>query len=100
MSAASSAAGGERARVDRWTWAVAAAVFAVAFALGVAQLYGAHPAEDAFILFKYAENVAHGDGAVYYVGGPRTEGATDFLWLVLLAATVAARVDVALAAVF
>ena len=100
MSAASSVTSEQRARVDRSMWAVAGAVFAVAFALGVAQLYSAHPAEDAFILFKYAANVAHGDGAVYYVGGPPTEGATDFLWLVLLAATVAARVDVALAAIF
>src|SRR5882724_10091753 len=78
---------------------VAVAVFAIACAGGLAQLYAAHPAEDAFILFKYAENVAHGHGIVYYAGGPRTEGATDFLWLMLLAAIVFAGGDVAVAAV-
>ena len=78
---------------------VAATVFVACCALGMAHLYEAHPAEDAFILFKYADNVAHGHGAVYSVGGPRTEGATDFLWLVLLAASVAAGADVAAAAV-
>ena len=71
----------------------------IACGLGLAQLYAAQPAEDAFILFKYVENVAHGHGIVYYVGGPRTEGATDFLWMMLLAASVSAGADVAVAAV-
>jgi hypothetical protein len=79
-------------------WVVGALVFAVAATLGIAHLYVSHPAEDAFILFKYAENVAHGYGIVYYPGGPRTEGATDFLWMMLLAASVVAGADVAVAA--
>ena len=81
------------------TLAVAAAVFLATCAGGLAQLYWSHPAEDAFILFKYAENLAHGHGVVYYHGGPRTEGATDFLWLILLSASVVAGADVAVAAV-
>ncbi len=86
-------------RCDGVTIAVAATVFLGTFAMGLAQLYYAHPAEDAFILFKYAENLAGGHGIVYYAGGPRTEGASDFLWLVLLAATVAVGVNVGVAAV-
>jgi hypothetical protein len=85
-------------RCDGLTGIAATIVFVGVFAIGLAQLYGAQPAEDAFILFKYAENVARGWGIVYYAGGPRTEGATDFLWLMLLAASVAAGVNVAVAA--
>src|SRR5262245_62093008 len=77
---------------------ICVAVFVSASAIGLAQLYFAHPAEDAFILFKYAENLARGHGIVYFAGGPRTEGATDFLWLGLLSLSVAAGIDVALAA--
>jgi hypothetical protein len=84
---------------DGRTAAISTAVFLAALGLGLAQLYVAHPAEDAFILFKYADNIARGHGAVYYTGGPRTEGATDFLWLILLSASVAAGADVAVAAV-
>jgi len=40
-----------------------------------------HPHEDAYILFRYAENLAAGHGIVFNVGGPRAEGATDFLHL-------------------
>jgi len=58
------------------------------------------PNEDAFILFKYVENLAHGFGIVFYPGGPRTEGATDFLWLILLSVLRFLKVDVALAAGF
>ena len=40
-----------------------------------------HPHEDAFILFVYAENMAAGNGIVYFAGGGPAEGATDFLWM-------------------
>jgi arabinofuranosyltransferase len=85
-------------RFDGISMIAAATVFLGVFAIGLAQLYCAHPAEDAFILFKYAENVARGQGIVYYAGGPRTEGATDLLWLMLLAGSVAAGMSVAVAA--
>src|SRR5262245_39688473 len=77
---------------------VCAVVLLSVSAIGLVQLYLAHPAEDAFILVKYAENIARGRGVVYFTGGPRTEGATDFLWLGLLSASVAAGINVALAA--
>lgn len=42
------------------------------------------PSEDAAILFAYAENWAHTGVISYYPGGPATEGATDFLFLLLV----------------
>lgn len=41
--------------------------------------------DDAFISFRYAENLAAGHGPVYNVG-ERVEGYTSFLWVALLAA--------------
>ena len=68
-------------------------------ALGLAYLLGNHPHEDAYILFKYAENLAAGHGFVYYPGGPPSEGATDFLWLMALASFEKAGVYAAMGAV-
>jgi hypothetical protein len=78
--------------------AIALAAFAACFALGRAVLAADHPSEDAYILFRYAEHVAAGYGSVFNVGGPRAEGATDFLWLMALSAGVRAGLDVAFAA--
>ncbi|WP_437290776.1 hypothetical protein [Sorangium sp. So ce406] len=43
--------------------------------------------DDAYISFRYAENLANGNGLVYNVG-ERVEGYTNFLWTVLLAGAV------------
>ncbi|MBV8630432.1 MAG: hypothetical protein JOZ83_05875 [Silvibacterium sp.] len=43
------------------------------------------PWEDAVILFDYSANLAKTGVISYYPGGPRAEGATDFLWMALLA---------------
>lgn len=40
--------------------------------------------DDAFIAFRYAENIVAGNGPVYNVG-ERVEGYTSFLWLILVA---------------
>ena len=69
------------------------------WALGYAVLVNQHPHEDAYILFRYAEHVASGNGIVFNVGGPRSEGATDFLWLLGIATLTRLGVDVAFAAV-
>lgn len=45
--------------------------------------YG-HFHEDAYILFIYVENMLNGNGITYYPSGAHTEGATDFLWMILL----------------
>jgi hypothetical protein len=71
----------------------------VAASLGILVLYRGFPNEDAFILFKYVNNLASGLGIVYYAGGPHAEGATDFLWLVSLAALRVCGVDAAVGAV-
>ncbi len=46
------------------------------------------PYEDAAMLMRYAQHLAAGHGIVWNVGDPPVDGATDFLFLVLLAGTV------------
>jgi hypothetical protein len=48
--------------------------------------------DDAFISFRYAENLATGHGLVFNVG-ERVEGYSNFLWTVLLAIPVWLHVD-------
>jgi hypothetical protein len=48
--------------------------------------------DDAFISFRYAENLARGRGLVFNVG-EHVEGYTNFLWNVLLAAGIAVEID-------
>lgn len=50
--------------------------------------------DDAFISFRYAQNLAQGNGLVYNVG-ERVEGYTNFLWTVLAALLIALGGDVA-----
>ncbi len=46
------------------------------------------PAEDAVILFDYSRNLAERGAITFLAGGPHVEGATDFGWLVLVAAAM------------
>ncbi len=55
------------------------------------------PVDDAYISFRYAENLASGKGVVFNAG-ERVEGYTDFLWIVLLAAAQRLGAPVPLAA--
>jgi len=67
---------------------VFAAIFvAHAFYLGVI-------AEDAFISFRFAKNLAIGNGLVWNAGEPPVEGYTNFLWVVISAAVLRAGLDV------
>lgn len=43
------------------------------------------PSEDAFITFRYARNLAEGQGLVWNPGEDPVEGSTEFLWVILLA---------------
>ncbi len=76
--------------------------FVLALTLGLSlvhQLLFATVTEDALISFRYARNIADGNGPVFNPG-ERVEGYTNFLWLVLIALPRAAfGVDVAPAAV-
>ena len=42
------------------------------------------PLEDASILFRFSENLADTGVISYNLNGERTEGATDFLWMIFL----------------
>ena len=53
-----------------------------------------HFHEDAYILFIYVENFVNGNGITYYSDGPHIEGATDFLWLMLLIFLVKKRWEI------
>lgn len=66
---------------------------AVACLLAVTALYafltidfGLPPAEDAAILMRYARHLAAGEGMVWNIGEPPVDGATDFLFVVTVAA--------------
>ncbi len=87
---------------DAWTRLARRVPLACAllhFALAIHVLYRAHPSEDAYILFDYVKNLVAGHGIVYWPGGPHAEGATDFLWMIAIAALVKLGCDVAVAAV-
>ena len=51
--------------------------------------HGGYFAEDAYISFRFAENLANGEGLVWNPGGERVEGYTSPLHVALLAAMVA-----------
>ncbi len=51
------------------------------------------PADDALILFRYAENLAQTNVITFNLGEPPVEGATDFLWMVVLAGLYACGID-------
>ena len=42
------------------------------------------PSEDAAILFRYSENLSSTGSISYNLNGIRSEGATDFLWMIIL----------------
>jgi hypothetical protein len=84
----------------RWSLAAAFIAFSLFWLRGRAYLDWRHPHEDAFILFRYAEHFAHGYGIVFNEAGPRAEGATDFLYMIVLGLAVRVGVDVAIAALW
>ncbi len=56
------------------------------------------PFDDVYITFRYAEHVASGHGLVWNIGGPHTEGYTNLLFVLLLAAARFITSDLLLAA--
>ena len=74
--------------LDKWVLA-AIALFGVVVLLAL--VLAPHfflPSEDAVILYQYSHNLAHHGAITYYAGGPHAEGATDFAWMVLVAAAI------------
>ena len=56
-----------------------------------------HTVDDAFISFRYADNLVSGHGLVFNPG-ERVEGYTNFLWCLLIAPFIAMSIDPELAA--
>ncbi len=71
-------------------------LFSILLFLGYAAYFyrGAYSIfDDSFITFRYAENLAHGQGLVFNPG-ERVEGYTTFLWAVLMAGAIKLGGDV------
>ncbi len=64
-----------------WRWAAVTGTVAVSL---LHQLMFSTLAEDAFISFRYSQNLAEGNGLVFNAG-ERVEGYSNFLWVVLVA---------------
>lgn len=69
-------------------------VFAVSLVvlLAMAAPFLDHTVDDAFISYRYAENLVRGHGLVFNPG-ERVEGYTNFLWVILVAPFLAAGID-------
>lgn len=80
---------------------IPAAILATLFFIAnVILLSNGHFHEDAYILFVYVNNMINDYGITYYQSGPPIEGATDFLWLIMLFIISKIGVDVGTAAIF
>ncbi|GAB3356417.1 hypothetical protein [Amycolatopsis echigonensis] len=64
-------------------WRVAVLLFVLGFSL-LHQLLFATATEDAYVSFRYAQNIADGNGPVFNMGD-RSETYANFLWLVVIA---------------
>jgi len=73
---------GDRAEL---LWLSALLLFALWYALSQVDLT-LHPVEDAAILMRYARHLAEGHGIVWNIGEAPVDGATDFFFMVVLAA--------------
>jgi arabinofuranosyltransferase len=81
-------------RLDRFAtrlvpWLIAAACAAAGY-----RAWHEHQVlfDDAFITFRYSDNLVHGHGAVYNVG-ERVEGYTNFAWMLIAAIGIALGLD-------
>src|SRR5258705_12831266 len=54
-------------------------------------------AEDAFITFRFAKNLAQGHGILWNVGEPPVEGYTNFLWLIISAVILRVGIKIEIA---
>lgn len=75
-------------------WIVAAAAGAAAITLFY-WLYFPYTSDDAYISYRYARNLAEGEGAVWNTG-ENVEGYTNFLWVGLLAGAHKLGADIVL----
>lgn len=59
-----------------------------------ASYYWVSVIDDSYITFRFSENLLEGHGLVFNPGGPRVEGYTNFLWMVLCAGALGLGWDV------
>lgn len=76
-------------RYQTWPAVITSVVILLAYSLYIQPWM----LDDAFITFRYAENIVSGNGPVFNVGD-RVEGYTSFLWLIILAAGAWAGMNV------
>lgn len=69
--------------------------YLLAFGLGGLLLYHfrVYAADDAFITFRYARNLAQGAGVTWNPGEPPLEGYSNFLWMLLASAALKLGLD-------
>ena len=72
-----------------------ALTYGLALALGALLLYQfrAYAADDAYITFRFARNLARGAGVVWNPGQPPVEGYSNFLWMLLAAGALRLSLD-------
>lgn len=70
-----------------WPYLVLAPVLAALVVGACALRMSTLTADDAFISYRYARNLARGDGPVWNVGH-RVEGYTNFLWMLILSGVI------------
>ncbi len=56
--------------------------------------FNGYSPDDAFISYRYAQNLSHGYGLVYNPNMPHVEGYTNFLWTLMLAAADQAKYSI------
>lgn len=59
-------------------------VLLIPFFIFIISPFFIYPAEDAAILYQFSENFANSGIISYNLNGERSEGATDFLWMIIL----------------
>jgi len=74
-------------KIRNWTLLITLSALACFFYFYITPVY-LHPAEDATILFNYAQNLRETGVISYYPGGPAVDGSTDFLFLLLVSAAM------------
>lgn len=74
-------------KIRNWSILITFSALACFFYFYITPQY-LHPAEDATILFSYAQNLADTGKISYYPGGPIVDGSTDFLFLIATAGVI------------
>ncbi len=84
-----------QAHSDVSVWVVLLALAACAVVLLALERYiGVYMPDDAYITYRYAENLAAGNGLVFNAAAPPVEGYSNLSWIVLLAGLARLGLDV------